>query len=140
MTLEPCGTFVKPSFPLSASRNASCPFDERVCRSNTSNVEVDTGLLNSYFDFGVNTAPQYRLQFRQKVSCAPLELDGYSKLVNNSRNSASPGQNDLVMQYFYGKASSQQKDNLSYQYPYIRANVSEESLSPTSYGHDYTLG
>ncbi len=39
-----CGLFVKRRLNINADRNAPCPFARRICRSQTQNLLLDTGL------------------------------------------------------------------------------------------------
>jgi hypothetical protein len=73
-----CGTYVKKQLPPAVvDTNASCPFDTRVCNHTAGNLFIDTGLLNSHYDFGRNTPTNRRVQFRRTVHCAPLATEGY---------------------------------------------------------------
>jgi len=140
---ENCPTFVKPGFPLSVITNASCPFQASMCQDNSSNLIVDTGYLNSHFDFGVNAAPSNRILFRSRMHCAPLVLEGYSSLVDAT--DLSNGNTTVVdykqmMQYYYGNAFLDQPGNLSYLYPFNQTGVANDLLYPSGYGLDYTLG
>jgi hypothetical protein len=73
-----CGTYVKKQLPLAViDNNASCPFDTRVCNHTAGNLLIDTGLLDSHYDFGRNTPTNKRIQFRRTIHCAPLATKGY---------------------------------------------------------------
>ncbi|OCK78531.1 hypothetical protein K432DRAFT_394700 [Lepidopterella palustris CBS 459.81] len=140
---ESCSTFIKPSFPLSKIRNASCPFEPSICQSDSSNLVIDTGYLNSHFDLGFNAPPSERILFRHRMHCAPLVLDGYIKLVNVTESSnASFGQNgpNVNMEYYYGQNTAPMSfRNWTYQYPYNQNNAYFPS-DASAYGGDYTLG
>ncbi|RCI12094.1 hypothetical protein L249_0884 [Ophiocordyceps polyrhachis-furcata BCC 54312] len=90
-----CGTFVLRSLPYTSNHQASCPFRGGICRSNTSNLMLDTGYLDSHEHLGVNSSPDLRIRFRTMLHCAPLETEGYSTDIRNpSRN---------YTRYFYGR-------------------------------------
>ncbi len=73
-----CGIYVKKHLPPAVvDTNAKCPFDPNVCKSSAGNLYIDTGLLDSHYDFGRNTPPNRRIQFRRTVHCAPLATEGY---------------------------------------------------------------
>jgi len=73
-----CGTYVqKQLLPAVLDTNASCPFDAKLCNSQTGNLFIDTGLLDSHHDFGRNAPPNQRLQWRRTLHCAPLAKEGY---------------------------------------------------------------
>jgi hypothetical protein len=73
-----CGTYVKKQLsPAVIDNNASCPFNTRVCNHTAGNLVIDTGLLDSHYDFGRNTPTNKRIQFRRTIHCAPLATKGY---------------------------------------------------------------
>lgn len=56
---------------LAASRvvtNASCPFGGGICRSNTSNLVLDSGYIDSHVRLGLTTPPDSRVQLRTVLS------------------------------------------------------------------------
>lgn len=69
---------------LSSKRNdtASCPFEDHVCRSTTSNLVLDTGYLDIARDLGLNLKPDRSMLYRQVLHCAPLETEGRKKKTN----------------------------------------------------------
>lgn len=83
-TLE-CGTFVKNRLQYSSTINASCPFNDNICRSNDSNLLLDSGLISSD-DVGLNLPSTQRMFWRQALHCAPLKTDGFSKNVSTRYN------------------------------------------------------
>ncbi|RDA95396.1 hypothetical protein CP533_3421 [Ophiocordyceps camponoti-saundersi (nom. inval.)] len=89
-----CGTFVQRSLPYTSNRQAPCPFQGGICRSNTSNLMLDTGYLDSHEHLGVNSSPDLRIRFRTTLHCAPLETEGYSGDIR------TPSRN--YTRYFYG--------------------------------------
>lgn len=122
---DSCSTFVKASFPINVTLTTSCPFEDKICRStsqkNISNMILDTGILDSHNDFGMNSSPEERISIRQVFHCAPLALDGYTKV---SKDETVPGLNNTaqryyenrsMLQFFYGKCWPNQTDDLTYQ-------------------------
>ncbi|KAH8879807.1 hypothetical protein GQ53DRAFT_833851 [Thozetella sp. PMI_491] len=91
-----CTTFVVDKLPITVDNNAPCPFPGNICRSQSSNLRLDTGYLDSNDHLGVNSAPDERILFRQVYHCAPLVTHGYSKDWN--------GANETYTQYYYGPA------------------------------------
>ncbi|KAK0740345.1 hypothetical protein B0T18DRAFT_491030 [Schizothecium vesticola] len=63
--------------PAIVDTNASCPFDPKICKTPSGNLLIDTGLLDSFDDFGRNTPATQRLKFRRTLHCAPLTTYGY---------------------------------------------------------------
>lgn len=60
-------------------KQAPCPFQPSICRSNTANIRLDTGFLDTASDLGVNAPKGETVQFRSVLHCAPLETRGYSE-------------------------------------------------------------
>jgi hypothetical protein len=90
-----CDRFVVKSLNTSIIQtNLSCPFQDGLCRSNDSNLLLDTGFIDSNDDFGLNTPVDHRFKWRYVLQCAPLVTDGY----------ASPAviENRTWVQYNYG--------------------------------------
>ncbi|CAI6253498.1 unnamed protein product [Periconia digitata] len=81
-SLRECRAFTQVRLPYNIDRATRCPFDSKVCKSNTSNLEFDTGKLDSLDHLGLNAGP--RFQFRHQAACGPLKTDGYSERYNDS--------------------------------------------------------
>jgi hypothetical protein len=73
-----CRTFIHDRTKTFIDEHASCPFDDRICRSNASNLILDSGYINSHSDLGVNSPTKYRVLSRERLHCAPLVTEGYS--------------------------------------------------------------
>ncbi|RDA88275.1 hypothetical protein CP532_0299 [Ophiocordyceps camponoti-leonardi (nom. inval.)] len=73
-----CITYVKYRLPWTTNNQAPCPFPSSICRSNTSNQLLDTGLLDSHDHLGINSPPESRIKFRFTAHCAPITTDGYT--------------------------------------------------------------
>ncbi|KAK0625681.1 hypothetical protein DIS24_g11007, partial [Lasiodiplodia hormozganensis] len=75
--MTPCEKLVKPSLTIHSDTNAACPFkNNTLCRTNTSNIFLDTGLLDSHYDLGLNAPPEQRFMYRATTHCAPLNTHG----------------------------------------------------------------
>lgn len=93
-TTSMCGTFVKDRLKIIQNTTASCPFNSNVCQSQSSNLILDSGYVDSHFDLGLNSPPDKRILFRCKMHCAPLQVLGYeSEFTLNNTN---------YMRYNYG--------------------------------------
>lgn len=90
-----CEVLVKPRLGSVVDRNATCPFRD-LCRNQYGNLQIDSGLMNSHDDLGMNAPPTERLYFRILQQCAPLKAEGYRALVNVSPDMS-------YTQYYYGK-------------------------------------
>lgn len=72
-SLLECGTFVRPSLPFTTTQNVSCPFASEVCVYNDQSAFLmDTGLLDSHQDLGINAPPADRIHFRRAATCSPV--------------------------------------------------------------------
>jgi hypothetical protein len=110
---EGCPTYVKTSLSFAKVTNASCPFKGNICKSNSSNLIVDTGHVDSNADLGINTPPNRRASYRKLTHCAPLKLED-----RTLRSDNNPG----VTGYYYGKYLPDGEGNLTYQYDSKLAN------------------
>lgn len=63
--LVECNTFVQRTLAAAINQNASCPFADSICKSTTGNIMLDSGLMNSHHDFGLNSPPDQRFQYRR---------------------------------------------------------------------------
>lgn len=107
-----CTLFVKDHLPGSIDQKARCPFHPEICRTNSSNLYLDSGLLDLGNHFGLNTAPSERILFRSVLHCAPLVTEGYTSTRNTTYANYT--------RYHYGSirtgASSLAPDNMTYEY------------------------
>jgi len=93
---EDCHPYVQTSLKATSIQNASCPFASEMCKSQNENLIVDTGLIDSNKDLGINAPPENRFQMRFVHHCAPIVTEGYSN-VSGKVNST-----ELYRQYWYG--------------------------------------
>ncbi|KAF7519887.1 hypothetical protein G7054_g12945 [Neopestalotiopsis clavispora] len=103
-----CGRFVKSNTRKTVNTNASCPFEEGLCRSSHSNILLDTGFYNTNDDLGLNAPVEEQSSIRYVLSCAPLVTDGYT-----SRQNTSVGE---VIQYHYGLTTHNDGDVFNYSF------------------------
>ena len=80
LTAQECSIFVKKELPSTVTKNERCPFpgSSKICVLDAENIRIDTANLNSHDDFGMNTEPKDRVEFRRVATCAPLRTDGYN--------------------------------------------------------------
>jgi hypothetical protein len=82
-----CGLYYRQSLPFSNNPNATCPFASGVCVYNDhSAFAMDTGLLDSHADLGINAPPQNRVSFRRVTTCAPLHATPWGTFQNDSND------------------------------------------------------
>lgn len=92
-----CMTYVQPRLSTMIDRHAPCPFSGGICRSNDSNLRLDSGPIDSHDHLGLNSPLEDRFKIRLVAQCAPLVSKGYTKLnVTQNRN---------YTQYYYGPYS-----------------------------------
>jgi len=71
-----CASFISKNLPAAFDENAPCPFQDSVCRTNSSNLRIDSGFLDSNDHLGLNAPADQRVQSRLVMHCAPLKTEG----------------------------------------------------------------
>ncbi|KAH8745710.1 hypothetical protein BGZ57DRAFT_946213 [Hyaloscypha finlandica] len=80
-----CGVYHRQSLPFTVNPNATCPFASGLCLFNDNSAfAMDTGLLDSHADLGINAPPQHRVLFRRVTTCAPIHAAQWATQVNES--------------------------------------------------------
>lgn len=114
-----CTTFVKSRLQFSSVFNASCPFSDNICRSNNSNLLLDSGLISSD-DFGLNMPSSQRMFFRTVLHCAPIRTDGFvSNAVTKYNN---------YTRYWYGESL---RWNWTYEAENLLSKYQRQADNPT---------
>lgn len=72
-----CTSFATPNLPTIVNQKAPCPFQNGLCRSNDSNLVLDTGYIDTNKHLGINLPPGQNIQFRSVLQCAPLITEGH---------------------------------------------------------------
>lgn len=109
-----CTSYIKDHLQGTIDNAAPCPFDDSsLCRSNNSNLRLDTGFTDSSKDLGLNTPDDQRLLFRKVLHCAPLVTTGFVSNVSTSQGNFT--------RYWYGATEgvgnyTHQVQNLDAQY------------------------
>ncbi|KAI9149485.1 cytochrome p450 protein [Paramyrothecium foliicola] len=101
-----CGFMAKKSLPMTIDSRADCPFNESLCLSGDSNILIDSGLLDSHDDLGMNSPPESRFQYREVLHCAPLTTDGH-------RSNFTDRFNRTYSLYEYGPIGLKRPDDAS---------------------------
>ncbi|KAL5326516.1 hypothetical protein ACEPPN_004202 [Leptodophora sp. 'Broadleaf-Isolate-01'] len=75
-----CNIFKKRDIPYLSRNNATCPFSAEMCLGapNTS-LRLDSTLLDSNHDLGINSEKKDRVQYRKVTTCSPVTTSGYTK-------------------------------------------------------------
>lgn len=92
---DSCTPFVRRKLSSTVDRNASCPFDERICRKQHGNIRIDTGYIDPQAHIGLNTPIDLQFKFRKVLQCAPIVSRDYQKVAYFSPDKP-------YMRYFYG--------------------------------------
>ncbi|KAF2447452.1 hypothetical protein P171DRAFT_330563, partial [Karstenula rhodostoma CBS 690.94] len=129
-----CKTFVKSRLPSTSNRNASCPFDEGICRLSDGNLLLDTGYLNSHFDMGFNAPAADRFLYRRTTHCAPLVTEGYKSLAVSTGPLPA-----TYAQYSYGR-TAKLPENITYLYPQLSVTDMYGKNKSRTNIPEYTLG
>lgn len=130
-----CDRFVVQNIPTAVKDcKAACPFPSNICRFNDTNIQLDTGFVDSTIHFGWNAPDNQRFSWRNVLTCAPLKTDGFTRTVNE--------QNNTFTTYRYGNASKGSTDNrreLAYTYMVsdLESQYSQSIQSPA--GLSYRL-
>jgi hypothetical protein len=96
-----CGTYTTPALTRAAVTHASCPFDDSMCLDGLV-YQLDTGLIDTHKDLGINMPPSGRVGFRKVSTCAPIVQQGF---VDNTTSDGTDGmglEGDNVRKYNYG--------------------------------------
>lgn len=81
--LTDCNYFVSQRLPGFIDKTAPCPFDSSLCRSNSNNLALDTGFIDTDAHLGLNAPPEERLFIRHRLHCAPLLTEGHVSVNGN---------------------------------------------------------
>ena len=132
-----CATLVKKNLAdrLIINTHSPCPFSGDICRKNDSNLMIDSGYLDSNNDFGLNTPPDQRVQFRHVLQCAPLKTENRTSSHNISSDRS-------YTRYHFGPYSVyEQRRDYTYEYTNDRVYETDtETANGTSAADDYSLG
>jgi hypothetical protein len=103
-----------------ANTNATCPFGSNTCLTDSENIYLDTGYINSHDHLGLNAPPDQRIAWRYVLHCAPLRTAGFTSLKTDSSN----GKNLTV--YHYGSYTNWEyvyaADSLKSQYSLVSSS------------------
>ncbi|KAL9625381.1 MAG: hypothetical protein Q9160_000444 [Pyrenula sp. 1 TL-2023] len=136
-----CSLFVKRQIPQIISRNASCPFPGKssICLRDNTNLQIDTGLVNSHDHFGINAAPQDRFTWRNVVQCGPLNIRNYTQIIPSTEEWS----NSSTVQLRYGKSFDANKTGpVTFEWPeHVPSNFQDYTIkgktSQPSWPSDY---
>lgn len=101
-----CNVYPAQSLLYTVDQNATCPFRDGTCvYGNTAAFRMDTGLINSHFDLGINAPTHERVQTRMVTTCAPLHVRNFTTILSgNQMDQALP--EDYFWERQYGNLST----------------------------------
>lgn len=85
-TQDACTPFVQKKVSSSVDHNASCPFEESICRHKNGNIYLDSGYLNSQTDLGINGPVDFQFSLRIITQCAPVFTSNHEEIVQYSKD------------------------------------------------------
>lgn len=98
-----CLALPRPVLHSTTRTNQTCPFNASICRSDASIVTLDSGVLDSRADFGINAQDDDRLTYQHLISCAILNAT--NRLTAENVSSENDGvDDDVIAQIFWGPA------------------------------------
>lgn len=89
----------------SNSARAPCPFPGLCLSSDSPAFSIDSGLINSHVNLGINAKPSNRVNYHRLTTCAPLNTTGHMRLVNATEDSAFPT-GDLIQEFDFGYSTN----------------------------------
>jgi predicted small integral membrane protein len=103
-----CGHFVRRSLvgdQASVDMQAACPFGRDACM--TKAFRVDSGLLDSNKDIGLNEPPKNSVSFRRVTTCAPIQVDRYASVWRDNLTEVyGKKTNTSIRFYEFGKSDT----------------------------------
>ncbi|KAM7211649.1 hypothetical protein V8F06_012975 [Rhypophila decipiens] len=135
-----CDTFVKPNLlsQIEIETDAPCPFGGDICVKDHANLRIDSGLIESNDDLGMNAPPDMRFQYRIVLQCAPIKTENYTSTHNISSERS-------YTRYHYGRANDFGVPGVDWVYiqsndrEYDRKHVGDSVRAAMAQG-DYEIG
>jgi hypothetical protein len=73
---QSCLPYGRSTLAWNITAHVQCPFAPEMCSQGKS-ILLDSGLIDSHSQLGINSRVQDRVQYRQQYHCSPLETEGY---------------------------------------------------------------
>jgi len=104
-----CNLYTTKAIRMTTNNSIPCPFDNKICGSKHA-VSVDTGLVDSNTDLGLNTEPSDRIRFRKILTCAPtMAEERYSSGWETPSSQIISG--DRLKYYYLGQSLRPKRDS-----------------------------
>lgn len=111
-----CSMYTKRSIDWTASE-VDCPFDDSICSAPRA-LKLDSGVIDSHMDLGINAPDSGRVGFRKVTTCSPLKVTPeYVSVVTSTGTDGLGVEGDRIREYQYGTYSgADMGDNVTYMY------------------------
>ena len=111
-----CSMYEQPALSYKVVADAPCPFEKSMCKDNLV-YQLDTGLIDTHTDLGINMPTSGRIGFRKVSTCAPITQDGYRSTTTTDGTDGLGLADDKVLELHYGGiASISALSNTTYYY------------------------
>jgi len=99
----------------SVDQEASCPFEDSTTCASIYNIRIDTGLINSNTDLGINAPRHSSVNYRKVTTCAVVAQTNWASDWVKSSYFGLPG--DESVYYYFGERTYQDSSqNTPYTY------------------------
>ncbi|RVX69850.1 hypothetical protein B0A52_05684 [Exophiala mesophila] len=112
-----CSTYTKPRIQYTESE-VSCPFaDPSICSAPRA-FQLDSGVIDSHHDLGINAPQSGRVGFRHVATCSPLKVtQQYVQVINSTGLDGLGLAGDRIRKYQYGTyTDAGLGNNITYMY------------------------
>ena len=99
-----CNLYPSQSLNVIPTDEVKCPFTSPdICiTTNSTPHQMDSGLINSHFDLGMNAPPSERVSYRKVTTCSPVHTTPFAQvLFANQTDEAAYYSSDTVLQRFF---------------------------------------
>jgi hypothetical protein len=138
-----CNAYGRRLIDWTHTMHDACPFDQAMCANQTV-VKLDSGVIDSHLDLGINSPPHSRVTFQKTMNCAPLIVEGRTKtlvgrditeaIANGPYTGNSSAQGKRFTGYYYGQSLA-----LGMKPTFVYTAASLDALAPTEVTTPYTL-
>ncbi len=96
-----CSSYTK-QYIKRTSSETDCPFDQSIC-SAPKGFKLDSDLIDSHVDLGINAPHADRVGFRRVTTCSPLSVqEPYVSVITSTGNDSLGIEGDRIRKYQYG--------------------------------------